>query len=72
MRRTKYHALLETILGIMFAGNEVDDDMIYDTVLRFAKKERLVDINDKGIYYLTYKGFKKIRKYLGGEDNVAH
>ena len=65
MKRTKYNVLLETILGIMFAGNEVDDDMIYDTVLRFAEKERLVDINDNGIYYLTYKGFKRIRKYLG-------
>lgn len=67
MMKSKYKTLLKILLGIMFAGGPVNNDLMYEIVLMFAKKEkwtRLDKQSDK--YYLTKKGYNKIKDYIGG------
>ncbi len=67
MMKSKYKTLLKILLGIMFAGGPVDNDLMYEIVLRFAKKEKWVRLDNKSDgYYLTNKGYNKIKDYIGG------
>ena len=71
--KSKYKTLLKILLGIMFTMGPVDDDLMYEIILRFAKKEKWVRLDKRiGRYYLTDKGYNKIKDYIGDEDNVAH
>lgn len=71
--KSKYKTLLKILLGIMFTGGPVNDDLMYEIILRFAKKEKWVKLDKRfDRYYLTNKGYNKIKDYIGGEDNVAH
>ena len=71
--KSKYKTLLKILMGIMFAGGPVDNDLMYEIILRFAKKEKWVKLDKRfDKYYLTNKGYNKIKDYIGGEDNVAH
>ena len=73
MMKNKYKTLLKILMGIMFTAGPVDNDFMYEIVLRFAKKEKWVRLDKRfGRYYLTDKGYNKIKDYIGGEDNVAH
>ena len=52
----------------MFTIGPVDDDLMYEIILRFAKKEKWVRLDKRiGRYYLTDKGYNKIKHYIGGE-----
>ena len=67
--KSKYKTLLKILLGIMFAGGPVDNDLMYEIVLRFAKKEKWVKLDNRfDRYYLTNKGYNKIKDYIGGEN----
>lgn len=67
--KSKYKTLLKILLGIMFAGGPVNDDLMYEIILRFAKKEKWVRLDKRfGKYYLTDKGYNKIKNYIGGEN----
>lgn len=71
--KSKYKTLLKILMGIMFTAGPVNDDLIYEIILRFAKKEKWVKLDKRfDRYYLTDKGYRKIKDYIGGEDNVAH
>ena len=70
--KSKYKTLLKVLMGIMFTGGPVDNDLMYEIILRFAKKEKWVRLDKSDKYYLTNKGYNKIKDYIGGEDNVAH
>ena len=71
--KSKYKTLLKILLGIMFAGGPVNDDLMYEIILRFAKKEKWVQLDNRfDRYYLTHKGHNKIKDYIRGADNVAH
>ena len=73
MMKSKYKTMLKVLMGIMFAEGPVDNDLMYEMVLRFAKKEKWVILDKRfARYYLTDKGYKNIKHYIGGEDNVAH
>ena len=73
MMKSKYKTLLKVLMGIMFAEGPVDNDLMYEMVLRFAKKEKWVVLDKRfGRYYLTDKGYNEIKYYIGGENNVAH
>ena len=51
----------------MFAGGPVDNDLMYEIVLMFAKKEKWVKLDNRfDRYYLTNKGYNKIKDYIGG------
>ena len=39
----------------MFAGGPVNNDLMYEIVLRFAKKEKWVRLDKRDRYYLTIK-----------------
>ena len=66
--KSKYKTLLKILLGIMFTIGPVDDDLMYEIILRFAKKEKWVRLDKRiGRYYLTDKGYNKIKHYIGGE-----
>lgn len=72
---SKYKALLRILMGVMFISGPIDNDLMYEVVLRFAKKEKWVKLDKRfDRYYLTCKGYNKIKdfKIIGGEDNVAH
>ena len=73
MMKSKYKTMLKILMSIMFTKGPVNDDLMHEMVLRFAEKEKWV-ILDKRLarYYLTDKGYKNIKYYIGGEDNVAH
>ena len=61
------------LMGIMFPRGTVNNDLMYEIILRFAKKEKWVKLDNRfDRYYLTNKGYNKIKDYIGGEDNVAH
>ena len=67
--KSKYKTLLKVLMGIMFAGGPVDNDLMYEIVLRFAKKEKWVKLDNRfDRYYLTNKGYNKIKDYIGGEN----
>ena len=67
MMKSKYKTLLKILLGIMFAGGPVDNDLMYEIILRFAKKEKWVRLDKRSDkYYLTNKGYNKIKDYIGG------
>ena len=69
--KSKYKTLLKILLGIMFAGGPVDNDLMYEIILRFAKKEKWVKLDNRfDRYYLTNKGYNKIKDYIGGEKWV--
>ena len=65
--KSKYKTLLKILLGIMFAGGPVNNDLMYEIILRFAKKEKWVKLDKQfDRYYLTNKGYRKIKNYIGG------
>ena len=67
--KSKYKTLLKILMGIMFAGGPVDNDLMYEIILRFAKKEKWVRLDKRfDRYYLTDKGYNKIKDYIGGEN----
>lgn len=66
--KSKYKTLLKILMGIMFTVGPVDNDLMYEIVLRFAKKEKWVKLDKRfDRYYLTDKGYNKIKDYIGGE-----
>lgn len=70
---SKYKTMLKILMATMFTPGPVDNDLMYEVILRFAKKEGWVKLHKRlDRYYLTEKGYKKIKYYIGGEDNVAH
>ena len=67
--KSKYKTLLKILMGIMFTTGPVDNDLMYEIVLRFAKKEKWVRLDKRfDRYYLTNKGYNKIKDYIGGEN----
>jgi hypothetical protein len=67
--KSKYKTLLKILMGIMFTAGPVDNDFMYEIVLRFAKKEKWVKLDKRvGRYYLTDKGYNKIKDYIGGDN----
>jgi hypothetical protein len=67
--KSKYKTLLRVLMGVMFAAGPVDNDLMYEMVLRFAKKEKWVILDRRfERYYLTDKGYKNIKHYIG-ENN---
>ena len=55
-------------MGIMFTAGPVNNDLMYEIILRFAKKEKWVKLDKRfDRYYLTNKGYNKIKDYIGGE-----
>ena len=71
--KSKYKTLLKVLMGIMFTVGPVNNDLMYEIILRFAKKEKWVKLDKRfDRYYLTDKGYRKIKDYIGGEDSVAH
>lgn len=70
---SKYKTMLKILMATMFIPGPVDNDLMYEVILRFAKKEKWVKLDKRfDRYYLTDKGYRKIKDYIGGEDNVAH
>ena len=70
---SKYKTMLKILMATMFMPGPVDNDLMYEVILRFAKKEGWVKLHKRlDRYYLTEKEYKKIKCYIGGEDNVAH
>ena len=64
---SKYKTLLKVLMGIMFTAGPVDNDFMYEIILRFAKKEKWVKLDKRfERYYLTDKGYNKIKDYIGG------
>jgi hypothetical protein len=56
-------------MGIMFTAGPVDNDFMYEIVLRFAKKEKWVRLDKRfSRYYLTDKGYNIIKYYIGGDN----
>ena len=69
MMKSKYKTLLKILMGIMFTAGPVNNDLMYEIVLRFAKKEKWVKLDNRfDRYYLTNKGYNKIKDYIGGEN----
>ena len=67
--KSKYKTLLKVLMGIMFTVGPVDNDLMYEIVLRFAKKENWVKLDKRfDRYYLTNKGYNKIKDYIGGDN----
>lgn len=67
--KSKYKTLLKVLMGIMFAVGPVDNDLMYEIVLRFAKKEKWVKLDKRfDRYYLTDKGYKNIKYYIGDKN----
>lgn len=66
---SKYKTMLKILMGIMFTVGPVNDDLMYEIILRFAKKEKWVKLDKRfDRYYLTDKGYRKIKDYIGGEN----
>ena len=70
---SKYKTMLKILMATMFTPGPVDNDWMYEVILRFAKKERWVKLHKRlDRYYLTEKGYKNIKKYMGGDDDATH
>lgn len=67
--KSKYKSMLRILMGVMFTVGPVDNDLMYEIVLRFAKKEKWVKLDKRfDRYYLTDKGYNKIKDYIGGDN----
>ena len=69
MLNRKYKLMLKILMGILFTPGPVNNDYLHEVILTFAKKEKWVTFDKfTDRYYITDKGCKNIKKYLGGNN----